>query len=303
MTWSASAPANIALIKYMGKAKGKNIPLNSSLSLTLNHLTTQVQLDKSSKTKVETQGEVELSNEGRLRFEKFFKFLCEQFKIKGEYLITTQNNFPSDCGLASSASSFAALTLATAELAKTKGDYRERTPEELAILSRQGSGSSCRSLFFPFGEWTGEKAYPSDLPDLKLEHLALIVSRDKKNVSSSEAHQRVLTSPLIEHRAQRAHQRMVELKIALLKDWTRAVKICWAEFWEMHTLFETCAEPFGYMTDVTLKILRELYTEFEVQGDGPIITMDAGPNIHLIFRNDQTELKNKIKAQYSDVAL
>ena len=53
--WRASAPSNIALIKYMGKTEAssapqknshKNQPANSSLSFTLNHLQSYVELEE-----------------------------------------------------------------------------------------------------------------------------------------------------------------------------------------------------------------------------------------------------------------
>ncbi|MFI4963246.1 MAG: diphosphomevalonate decarboxylase, partial [Legionellales bacterium] len=49
MVWLARAPANIALIKYMGKKDGNsNLPDNASLSFTLNNLLSTVQLESHS---------------------------------------------------------------------------------------------------------------------------------------------------------------------------------------------------------------------------------------------------------------
>ena len=46
MQWLAQAPANIALIKYMGKKDSlTNIPDNASLSYTLNNLLSSVLLE------------------------------------------------------------------------------------------------------------------------------------------------------------------------------------------------------------------------------------------------------------------
>lgn len=47
MHWFAQAPANIALIKYMGKKdENSNLPDNSSLSYTLSNLLSSVKLEK-----------------------------------------------------------------------------------------------------------------------------------------------------------------------------------------------------------------------------------------------------------------
>ncbi len=53
MQWFAQAPANIALIKYMGKKDNeKNIPDNPSLSYTLNNLLSSVVLESHSGKKI-----------------------------------------------------------------------------------------------------------------------------------------------------------------------------------------------------------------------------------------------------------
>lgn len=52
MYWLAHAPANIALIKYMGKKDNANTPDNPSLSYTLNELKSTVRLEKISSKKI-----------------------------------------------------------------------------------------------------------------------------------------------------------------------------------------------------------------------------------------------------------
>ena len=52
MRWYASAPSNIALIKYMGKTDyNGNKPTNSSLSYTLTHLNTHVEIEPKTASK------------------------------------------------------------------------------------------------------------------------------------------------------------------------------------------------------------------------------------------------------------
>ncbi|MCC6137814.1 MAG: diphosphomevalonate decarboxylase, partial [Bdellovibrionaceae bacterium] len=118
MIWKASAPSNIALIKYMGKtADGKNTGVNPSLSLTLNHLLSHVAIQENSLGHDEWRsmdGKMELSATGKAKFLKHFQFLKEVFVISDRFFtVQSKNDFPSDCGIASSASSFAALTMAS----------------------------------------------------------------------------------------------------------------------------------------------------------------------------------------------
>ena len=57
----------------------------------------------------------------------------------------------------------------------------------------------------------------------------------------------------------------------------------------MHALFSSSTQPFSYITPQTQALLNQLKTRWEARGDGPIVTMDAGPNIHLLYRPDQAE--------------
>ena len=147
----AEAPSNIALIKYMGKISGTgNKPTNASVSYTLPHLVTRVEIVKNpidDWAPLEAKSFVapELSSKGRQKFLDHFARLKEAWGIEGNFLIRSANNFPSDCGLASSASSFAALTRATAVL-RQELTGKETSVEEQSRWSRQGSGSSCRSF-------------------------------------------------------------------------------------------------------------------------------------------------------------
>lgn len=313
----ASAPSNIALIKYMGKIEGTgNKPANASLSYTLESLRTFVRLTPinggaqggNADTWSPLGGPglipLELSQKGQERFLKHFAFLKNQWGIEGQYWkIESANNFPSDCGLASSASSFAALTLAAAKA------FQQISPktwghdlQHLSSLSRQGSGSSCRSLFGPWALWKEEYAEPALLEYTKLHHMVILVEDGKKEVSSSEAHKRVTSSPRFEGRIERAHMRLNDLVHALrFGDWAMGVQICWDEFIDMHRLFETSVPSFSYMTEGSRAVIEHCEKEFKKWGDGPLVTMDAGANVHLLFRNDDFKRFENYKKHFESL--
>jgi diphosphomevalonate decarboxylase len=292
MRIEASAPSNIALIKYMGKTEGGgNRPANSSLSYTLEHLRSFVVLEPHDGpdewAALEGFPKLDLSAVGLKKYLDHFAGLKQRWNIPGHYRILSANNFPSDCGLASSASSFAALTTAGFELARRHNPDLVFSETELSRLSRSGSGSSCRSFFSPWAKWENEGAEPVDL-ELQLEHAVLILESDKKLVSSSQAHARVSTSLLWNGRPERAERRLKDLLKAFHdNDWPAAYEVCWSEFWDMHALFETSRPSFGYMTPATFETLDHLRGIWRQEFDGPLVTMDAGANIHLLFRKDQ----------------
>lgn len=307
MQWLAQAPSNIALIKYMGKEMvGENVPINPSISYTLKNLISSVMLElhpgkKSYWENLDIPGALKfsLSAPAQARFLNHLDYLKRHFNYSGSFIVRSCNNFPHSSGLASSASSFAALTkcavLALCELTGTP------TPsiEEQARLSQAGSGSSCRSFFSPWAIWEGESISQISLPYEKLLHQVVIISHDEKEVSSSEAHQRVRTSTQFESRSLRAQKNLKLLLQAFeAKDWQSAYQICWNEFQDMHKLFSTSNPSFSYLTNECQIVLNKVQDLWESEGDGPIVTMDAGPNIHLLYRPEQTNLAHRFKQQH-----
>ncbi len=306
MWYESEAPSNIALIKYMGKIdQAGNKPTNSSLSYTLDHLKTFVRIRLNNNLTQDHWAPyirndlkpIELSVMGKEKFLNHFKMLKSEFQLLGFYNIESANNFSSDCGLASSASSFAALTKATYSMANKNLIF---TNFELSKLSRKGSGSSCRSFFSPWAIWKNDEAEPIDLPFGNLFHLVVLCDESVKSVSSSEAHKRVLTSDLFIGRPERAETRFKNIIENLQsKNWKNCFKICWNEFWDMHTLFHTSDPAFIYINASAQKALNDCLLFWNQQQDGPIVTMDAGSNIHLLFRDNQLDLINFYKNYFS----
>jgi diphosphomevalonate decarboxylase len=221
--------------------------------------------------------------------------------------IRTANTFPASSGIASSASSFAAITLATAfawvkrpdELRRLCLDSGPEAPVRVALgrISRQGSGSSCRSFHGPWVFWEDET--PSVLAARgmpEMSHFVLLIKTQSKKVSSSAAHQAILSSPLWQGRVARVQERAERLKLALREGDLRVIsQIAWTEAWEMHSLFHTCAQPFSYWEAGTIEALHGL-APFLGEASPPIVTLDAGPNIHvLVPKSDRDVWRKRLK--------
>ncbi len=313
-TWVSAMPSNIALIKYMGKTDVKNNkPTNNSLSYTLNHLKSYVTLtllevgdindswsalESFDSKKFET---IELSKKAQDRFLKHFEFLKTQWGLEEYYFKVQSNNlFPQGCGLASSASSFAALTMATYKAAQEL-EKLDLSIYELATMSQKGSGSSCRSFFENWSLWDDEGAKEVLIePKSLLHQVVIVVSREKK-ISSSQAHKNVTTSSLFKGRPERANLRCDELINSFRsKDWNKAFEITWAEFWDMHALFETSTPHFNYMTSHSLEVLREVENVWSELGTGPLVTMDAGANVHLLYQEGDIEIYKTLNEKFND---
>ena len=313
MHWQSKAPANIALIKYMGKSNtSTNTASTPSLSLTLDHLQTRLEATESAEDSWEPLDGKDLlpqklSDRGLQRFLSHWKALKRHFAIEGNYRIRSANNFPSDCGVASSASSFAGLTKLAFEVAKDRGNKNlQISVSELASLSRLASGSSCHSFYTPWCLWNSDGVKEIELGFDKYIHQLIIVDASVKQVSSSEAHKRVETSPHYSGRKNRAEKRLKEVIVGLSSDyrnsWSQIFNTVWDEFIDMHNLFHTSDPSFRYITKSTEQVLESLRSHWSHEGDGPLVTMDAGANIHLIYREDQSKLaeimRNKHKQDY-----
>lgn len=309
----SEAPSNIALIKYMGKQPGQigNLPTNSSLSVTLPNFRTRVQISSSkdnsdlwTELKDSTWNCAQLSTMGQERYLKHFSKLKKHWKLSGNYLIQSGNNFPTDCGVASSASSFAALTMATYQLAKQQDQSLDLTQGQLAKLSRNGSGSSCRSFGGPLVLWNAEDNSVEEFSSgFEFQHELILVDVKKKEVSSSEAHKRVLSSPKFSGRPERANARLKSLLGFLstdenTKDWQKAWQLVWDEMWDMHELFHTAQPSFEFMAEKSKEILEFLRKQYLAAKDGPFITMDAGANIHLLYRKGQKSLGPELQKSF-----
>lgn len=312
------APSNIALVKYMGKKEGEgraflgNLPENPSLSLTLSALCTFVEISVLAGPSREhrfiaevpehAKGEAPSLSPGGL--DKYMRHLirCESemgalFKsfhlpvrdaLPGACTVRTSNTFPAAAGIASSASSFAGLTLAVAVVMAADPDpfsaaYRNDPTlrAALAAVSREGSGSSCRSFDGPFVAWEEKVVTTVESLLPPLSDLVVVVSSKEKKVGSSEAHRRVKSSPNWMRRSERAAGRFQSLKSALaIGDFSLVASIAREDSKDMHELFRTSEPSFSYLKKGSQDVLEFLKKEHKNALFA--VTLDAGPNIHVI---------------------
>src|SRR5699024_7284824 len=168
MKATAKAHTNIALIKYWGKRNEiLKLPMNNSLSLTLDDLYTKTTVEFQSDLENDTfylNGNVKQGTS--LQRVKDFLHLIRRASGKNEYaLVQSENKVPTAAGFASSASGFAALAAAA-----TKAVGMDLNDKDLSRLTRQGSGSACRSIYGGFVEWQqGKELDGSDSFAVQLE--------------------------------------------------------------------------------------------------------------------------------------
>ncbi len=334
------------------KDSSSNIPENSSISMTLSSLCTLAEMTVSRSVAASKAGKSslvwipepprhvpsELSSQYPIlvptlndrgvqravqHFEQVQRAVLEIFPHFGlgvlqdlfqgaEFTLRTANTFPAASGIASSASSFAAMTLVTAAaFASDLVAFEKAWVNDLVLrrafarISRQGSGSSCRSFEGPWVHWENEDATVMKVgPIPKMAHFVVLIQTDPKKVSSSDAHTLVRASPLWENRVERVESRIRMMMSALGSVQLQSVaRIAWAEAWEMHSLFHTCTEPFTYWEPGTLEGLKWL-APMIYEHSPPIVTLDAGPNIHIIVEKSAREFwRNRLREHFLDTVI
>lgn len=301
---------NIALIKYWGKSNEELIlPLNGSISITLDksvlRTKTTVVLEKNTDQSLKSTIKICLNNElqevdetnpksnGKQvinvkRFISVLNMVRNSCLISDPYSynisISSNNNFPTACGLASSASGFACLALCLANAFQYKGDISE--------LARLGSGSACRSCFGGFVKWTAHEESNKSVASVLFDHnhwpemniLALILEDERKIVSSTDGmRDTTKTSQLLKHRVDLVErERLTQMETAIRdKDFNSFAELVMKDSNNFHAICMDTYPPLFYLNDKSKLIIR-LVTEFnKLDGDNNLkaaYSFDAGPN-------------------------
>jgi diphosphomevalonate decarboxylase len=295
MMATAVAHANLAFVKYWGKRDAAlNIPLNNSISMNLSEArtTTSVEFDTTlANDRVELDGAG--ASEGfSNRVSRHLDRLRALADSSAKARVATHNSFPASTGFASSASGFAALTLAAA--AALDLSLSERA---LSILARQGSGSACRSIPTGFVEWqagsTDSDSYAESIaaPDhWDLVDIAVLVTESAKQVPSSQGHLLALNSPFWEARQVLLPDRLARVRKAILeRDFYSFGCEIEAEAMAMHAIMLTSAyagnqawhSGIYYISPDTLELLIAVQ-RWRDEGLEVYFTLDAGPTVHLM---------------------
>jgi diphosphomevalonate decarboxylase len=197
--------------------------------------------------------------------------------------VTSENNFPMGTGIASSASAFAALSLAATAAAGLDLDGAQ-----LSRLARLGSGSASRSIPGGYVEWqvgTGDEdsyAYTIAEPaHWDLVDCIAIVSQGHKPVSSRDGHALARTSLLQSSRVADAPRRLAICREAILRrDFDALAEIAELDCNLMHAVMMTSTPRLIYWQPATLAVIQAVQ-EWRSDGHPVFFTIDAGPNVHV----------------------
>lgn len=298
LTTQWQAPSNIALVKYWGK-HGMQLPANPSISLTLNscHTVTKVNARKGNHG-------FSISYDGAPKpdfapkITAYFKRIADYCPWIADYYfeIDTHNTFPHSSGIASSASSMAALSVCMMDfesmLTGTELDFHKAS-----FLARLGSGSACRSLQGSAVVWgthdevAGSSPYYGvDKSDYlhpvfqDFQDTILLVDKGEKVVSSTVGHELMNGHAFAKARFSQAHENLSTLKKALQQgDLETFIKITESEALTLHAMMMTSHPYFILMKPKTLSIIEEIWAFRKETGIPVCFTLDAGANVHMLY--------------------
>ena len=277
-TGTARVPSNLALVKYWGK-DDKQIAHNMSISLTLPHLftTTSVHVVPKNATRSVVDEKVD-AFVGRM--------LQEVVPEECALSVVTHNNFPGSCGIASSASGYAALVSAIADAAN--GQFADVASRAywLQQWSRLGSGSAIRSLYNGLVSWQNANANEHAIhPSLSsLEHMVIGFDTRPKDVSSSEGHALAPSSRFHSIRAATADIHTMDLIRAFAAgDFDTVRIVSESEAMTMHMVMATSTPPIQYLTPEAIDFVAKYVSFRNERRLKAFYSIDAGSNIHALF--------------------
>ena len=303
-------------MKYWGK-KSFQIPTNQSLSMTLHEARTLTRVEYDYDPK-RTRREISFLFEGR-EVPAFGDRITSYISRMQAYIpclshtslkIDSRNTFPHSSGIASSASSMAALAmcLVTLEQEITRGTPFGSTPEpgggavppdllkKSSFIARLGSGSAARSIYPRLALWGRTDGWSGSSDEFAIpvtgfhkefqgmRDAILIVESGQKKVSSSAGHQLMENNPFAPVRFDQARGNLLRLQSILEQgDWTGFISVMEEEALTLHAMMMTGRPGYLLMQPGTVSILHRIMEFREETGYRAGFTLDAGANVHLLY--------------------
>lgn len=300
------SPSNIAVVKYWGK-KGSQLPANPSVSMTLTKCCTETGIEYKEKANSDsTSFDFLFQGEKNILFEKrtalFLESAIKELPcLKNLHLsIETKNSFPHSAGIASSASSISALALCLCDINRQiSGNYEneEQFFRKASHLARLGSGSACRSIYGGWVLWgklsgiensSDDYAIPlSDSLHRKFSAFydsILVVDSGVKQVTSSQGHAKMESNPYKEVKYETGSKNALAVINALKTGDEKLLRnITEYEAASLHSMFLLSDPPYILIKSESLQIINKLIMFRLDSGLEFSFTLDAGPNIHLLY--------------------
>jgi diphosphomevalonate decarboxylase len=307
----ASAPSNIAFIKYWGKRNNHlNLPVADSVSVCVEPHRTQAAIEFTGATGDAVYWDGQLLADSKTgRFARILEHLRTLSPADQAVTIRIECGVPPRAGLASSSGAMAALAVAA------DGLFQTALPvDQLSCLARSGSGSAARSIPDGFVRWRrgieddGRDSFGISIaPAEHWSELALVfvvLDDSPKAVSSTDGMIRTARTASRFGAWADDCQRLAPLAQHAIeqRDFQSLAQLAAPNAMDMHALCLTAAPPILYLSKSTISVLNWVHSQ---AAKTPLFcTLDAGPNpILFTLEEHRDELAHRLSRAFPGARL
>ncbi|WP_188978102.1 phosphomevalonate decarboxylase MvaD [Halocalculus aciditolerans] len=308
MKATAKAHPIQGLVKYHGMRNSeRRYPYHDSISLCTapSHTKTTVEFDGSLDGDVFVIDGDRVEGRGAERIQSVVDEVRE--RATADYAadpvrLESENDFPSNVGLGSSASGFAAAALALAEAADL--DY---TLPDVSTIARLGSASAARAVTGAYSDlYTGGndadcRSERLDVADDLEEDVRIVIGLVPAYKETEQAHKEAEESHMFEARMAHVHDQLVEMKDALRAgDFDRVFETAEKDSLSLAATTMTGPAAWVYWQPETLEIFNTVRDLRNHEGIPVYFSTDTGATVYV---NTKAEHADEVEAAVAETGV
>ncbi|WP_336034246.1 phosphomevalonate decarboxylase MvaD [Halobacterium yunchengense] len=290
------------LVKYHGmRDEELRLPYHDSISVCTapSNTTTTVEFQADREEDAYVVDGERLEGRGADRVRTVVDEVRDRAGLDDRVRVESENNFPSNIGLGSSSSGFAALALAATEAAGL-----EYTLPEVSTIARRGSSSAARAVTGGFSDLHAGlndedcRSERLDVPESFAADVRVVVAKVPAYKETEHAHAEAADSHMFEARLAHVHDQLAEVRDALREgDFDRVFET--AEHDSLSLAATTMTGPAGwvYWKPDTIEVfdaVRELRSDEDV----PVyFSTDTGATVYV---NTRAAYADEVEARIGD---
>ncbi|MFC3478693.1 phosphomevalonate decarboxylase MvaD [Halobacterium litoreum] len=289
------------LVKYHGmRDEELRLPYHDSISVCTapSNTTTTVEFDPDRDEDIYRVDGEEVDGRGAERIQMVLDEVRRRAGFDHRARLVSESNFPTNIGLGSSSSGFAAAALAAVEAAGL-----DLTLPEVSTIARRGSSSAARAVTGGFSDlYAGlndEDCRSERLPvdDEMADDLRIVIGKVPAYKETEAAHEEAADSHMFEARLAHIHDQLAEMKDALREgDFDRAFET--AEHDSLSLAATTMTGPAGwvYWKPDTIEIF-DAVRDLREDGVPAYFSTDTGATVYV---NTRAEHADEVEATIAD---
>jgi phosphomevalonate decarboxylase len=294
------------LVKYHGmRDHVERRPYHDSISVCTapshTKTTAEFDLDYDEDTYVVDGEELEGSGYDRLeRVVEQVRSLSDAAHTVYPVRLESENSFPSNVGLGSSASGFAAAAMALAEAAEL-----DLSRPEISAIARRGAASAARSVTGGFSYLNAglndEDCRSERLPTDLGENLKMVIGLVPAHKDTDDAHREAEASHMFDARMAHVHEQLQTMRDALREnDFDRAFELAEKDSLSLAATTMTGDAGWVYWKPATLAIFEKV-REMRAEDDIPVyFSTDTGATVYV---NTTEQHADHVKSAIEDVGV